>query len=141
MMNKWDDYFIQVAQATAQLSYAKRLKVGAVATRHNRIILCGYNGTPEGWDNCCEDEHNKTLPSVLHAEENLIVYAAKQGISLDQASLYITHSPCIQCAKLIYGAGIKKIEYITEYRSSEGIQFLKDCSVQVIQYSFLRNRL
>lgn len=136
-MTKWDYYFIKVAIETANLSHATRLKVGAIAARDKRIILCGYNGTPEGFSNQCENEHNETVDEVLHAEENLILYAAKVGISLNHSSLYITHLPCINCSKLIYGAGIEKVVYLHQYRLTNGLQFLEKMGIfchQILDY-------
>lgn len=135
-MNKWTKYFLTVAKETALLSYANRLKVGAIAVRDKRIILCGYNGTPEGFSNECEDENNKTRDEVLHAEENLILYAAKSGITLNGSQLFITHSPCIDCSKLIYGAGIIQINFIDHYRSDTGIIFLEKMGIQCNHYHF-----
>lgn len=134
MISKWDQYFIDIALRTSELSYAKKLKVGAVAVRDKRIILCGFNGTPENDDNECETIENGKLitkPSVLHAEENLIVYAAKTGISLNNTTLYITHSPCNICSRLIYGSGIKKIIYKDLYRDTSGIEFLRQQNILI----------
>jgi dCMP deaminase len=128
---KWLNYFFSVAELTGQLSYATRLKVGAVLVRDKRILLCGYNGMPPGMDNVCEDENNKTKKEVLHAEENLILYAAKKGISLNDSSLFITHSPCMFCSRLIFGSGIKEIFYREDYKCSDGIEFLQNNNVSV----------
>jgi dCMP deaminase len=125
-----------VAIETSKLSYANRLKVGAIVVKDKRIILCGYNGTPEGFSNQCEDENNKTVNEVLHAEENLILYAAKSGISLKGSELFITHSPCINCSKLIYGSGIYQINFLDHYRSNEGILFLEKIGIKCNQYQF-----
>lgn len=115
-------------------SYSKRKQVGALAVRDNDIIAYGFNGTPKGFDNCCEDENNVTKPEVLHAELNLICKCAKSGKSLDGASLYITLSPCIDCAKLIVQCGIKEVFYIEEYRNIEGIEFLKKNNIPIMQF-------
>lgn len=120
---RWLLYFMDVAERTAQLSYANRLKVGAVAVRDKRIILVGYNGTPPDQDNVCE-QNGKTLPHVLHAEENLILSAMRFGIGLPGCSIFITHSPCINCARLIYGSGISSVYYKTLYHDDTGIRFL-----------------
>lgn len=128
MNNKWDDYFMDVALRTSQLSYAKRLQVGSVAVKHNRIILCGFNGTPAGDDNNCEHLINgelKTKPNVLHSEENLILFAANHGISLNGSAIYITHAPCLNCSRLIYGSGIIRVVYKNVYRDSAGLDFLQ----------------
>ena len=115
--NKFDHYFMKIARLTSELSHAKRLKVGSVLVRDNRILLCGYNGMPEGMDNVCEDENGNTRSEVLHAEENLILYAAKKGIRLEDSKLYITHYPCSKCSNLIIGSGIGTIIYAEEYHS------------------------
>lgn len=128
---KWLNYFFSVAELTANLSDAARLKVGSVLVRDKRILLCGYNGMPPGMNNTCEDENNKTKKEVLHAEENLILYAAKMGISLKGSSLFITHSPCMFCSRLILGSGIEEIFYREDYRCSDGIDFLKNNNVSV----------
>lgn len=133
-MNRWDDYFLDVALRTAQMSYAKRLQVGSVAVKERRIILCGFNGTPAGSDNNCEYILNgelKTKPDVLHSEENLILFAAKLGISLNKSTLYISHSPCLNCSRLIYGAGIVRVVYKNLYRDNSGIEFLKNQNILV----------
>lgn len=125
---------MDVARRTASLSYAERLKVGAVAVKDKRIVCIGFNGTPEGLPNACEKDGH-TLPSVLHAEENMILFAAKNGISLKDCSVYITHAPCINCARMIYGAGIKSVTYCEAYRSCEGLDFLESVGVDVSRYS------
>ncbi len=134
MINRWDDYFLDVALRTAQMSYAKRLQVGSVAVKERRIILCGFNGTPAGSDNNCEYILNgelKTKSDVLHSEENLILFAAKLGISLNKSTLYISHSPCLNCSRLIYGAGIVRVVYKNLYRDNSGIEFLKNQNILV----------
>ena len=135
-MSQWNRYFARVAFNTADLSYAVRLKVGAVAERDNRIICCGYNGSAPGRNNTCEYEEGgelKTKSEVIHAEQNLIAFAAKEGISLKGANLYITHSPCIMCAPLILAAGFSKVFYVHEYRSNQGINFLIESKIPVVQ--------
>lgn len=129
MSKKWIDYFLRVTQDTAQLSSANRLKVGCVIVRDKRIILCGYNGTPSGEDNQCEDEFGKTLPNVLHAEENAILYAANQGISLRDSSIFINYSPCLHCSRMIFGSGIKEVYFQTLYRNQEGLEFLNQVKI------------
>jgi len=134
MNNRWDNYFLDVALRTSELSYAERLKVGAVAVKENRIILCGFNGTPAGDDNTCEHLVNgqlKTKPNVLHAEENLILFASKHGISLNNSTIFITHLPCPNCSRLIYGAGINRVVYKHVYRDLSGIDFLKARNIVV----------
>lgn len=129
-MDKWSRYFIDVAIRTAQLSHCQRLQVGAVAVKDKRIICVGFNGTPEHTDNCCELTDGTTSPNVLHAEENLILYAAKNGIQLKNTTLYITHAPCINCARMAYGAGFDKIFFGVYYRDLSGIEFLENNGVR-----------
>jgi len=132
MKQKFIDTYMDVAERFAQLSSAKRLNVGAIVVKDDRIISIGYNGMPTGWDNCCEDSNNKSKPEVLHAESNAIAKLAKSGESGLGASIFITHSPCIECAKLIYQSGISTVYYKNPYRSSAGIEFLKKSKVKVI---------
>lgn len=124
---------MDVAVRTSELSYATRLKVGAVAVRDKRIVCVGFNGTPPGLPNVCESD-GVTLPTVLHAEENLILFAAKNGISLNGCSIYVTHQPCLNCARMIYGAGISDVTYKEIYRTSEGLEFLESVGVTVRRY-------
>ena len=132
MKQKFIDAYMDVAERFAQLSSAKRLNVGAIVVKDDRIISIGYNGMPTGWDNCCEDSNNKSKPEVLHAESNAIAKLAKSSESGLGASIFITHSPCIECAKLIYQSGISTVYYKNPYRSSAGIEFLKKSKVKVI---------
>lgn len=138
MKQKWIDAFMDTAERFAQLSSAKRLKVGAVVVKDNRIISIGYNGTPSGWDNECEyieyDDNGdplgtKTKPEVIHAEANAIAKLAKSNESGQGADIFITHAPCIDCAKMIYGAGINNVWYRNSYRNEDGLNFLKKCGV------------
>ena len=142
MKQKFIDAYMDVAERFAQLSSAKRLQVGAIVVKDDRIISIGYNGTPTGWDNCCEevvrqDEmgHSvlKSKPEVIHAESNCIAKLAKSSESGDGASIFITHSPCIDCAKLIYQSGITTVYYKNEYRSTQGIDFLTKSNIQVVK--------
>tara|TARA_B100000497_G_C7679225_1_gene410796 strand:+ start:360 stop:767 length:408 start_codon:yes stop_codon:yes gene_type:complete len=132
MKQKFIDAYMDVAERFARLSSAKRLNVGAIVVKDDRIISIGYNGMPTGWDNCCEDSNNKSKPEVLHAESNAIAKLAKSSESGLGASIFITHSPCIECAKLIYQSGISTVYYKNPYRSSAGIEFLKKSKVKVI---------
>ena len=165
MKDKFITYFMDVAERTSQLSYAERLKVGTVIVKNNRIISCGYNGLPSGWEpNTCEKEVRvmesefyalpieersrytppgddsffwkglKTLDEVIHSEANAISQLASSTESGVGAILFCTHSPCLQCSKIIYSSGIKEVYYKTDYRSSEGIVFLKKCGINVIKY-------
>ena len=133
---------MKVAETYAALSSAVRLKVGAIVVKDNRVISIGYNGTPAGWDNTCEEvvvryengkEEIKTKPEVIHAEANAIAKLARTTESGLDASMFITHAPCMECAKLIYGAGINKVFYKYTYRENTGIEFLKKCNIEVEQ--------
>ena len=144
-MNKWDKAYMQTAETFGSLSTAKRLQVGAIVVKDNRIISIGYNGMPSGWTNECEEEvvtkyesyTDSTLVTkkeVIHAEANAIAKLARCNESGDKASIYITHAPCIECAKLIYSSGITKVIYKHKYRSEDGIQFLNKCGLEVEQW-------
>ena len=131
---RWLSYFFDVAKRTANLSYATRLQVGAVAVKDKRIIVCGFNGTPPGFTNTCEDSLGQTKSNVIHAEENLILFSAKYGISLIDCDLFCTHSPCIHCARMIISCGIKRFLYLDDYRNDEGIVLLKSATIEVEQF-------
>lgn len=155
MKQKWIDAFMDTARRFADLSSAVRLRVGAVVVKDNRIISIGYNGTPEGWDNTCEDKiycddgdwkeqtdklHDewvtyklKTKQEVLHAEANAISKLARSNESGLGSVMFCTHAPCIDCAKMIYGAGINTLYYRQSYRDNLGIDFLRKCNIEVIQ--------
>lgn len=139
MKQKWIDAFMDTAERFAQLSSAKRLKVGAVVVKDNRIISIGYNGMPSGWTNECEEivQHSDdtitlvTKEEVIHAEANAIIKLARDGESGSDTTMFCTHAPCIECAKLIYGVGINKVYYRDSYRDTSGIDFLKTCNIEV----------
>ena len=131
-MNKLDTVFINIAKETSTLSHCVRSKVGAVLVRDGNIISFGYNGTPSGMDNHCE-ENGVTLNHVIHAEVNAVLKAAKTGNSVDGSTLYLTLSPCLDCSKVILQSGIKRVVYLTKYRNPEGIDFLKQF-IEVEQY-------
>lgn len=133
MKQKFVDYFMRVAEETAKLSFAKRLQVGCVIVKDNRILSIGYNGTPSGWDNCCEDPDGNTKSDVLHAETNALTKLCQSNDSSKGAIVFITHAPCIDCAKLLFQAGISEIIYKEEYRNSNGIDFLKKAGVKICQ--------
>jgi len=133
LSKKWLEYFMAVSFETANLSYAQRLKVGCVAVKEKRIILCGFNGTPPGMNNVCEDSEGKTLPFVIHAEENLILFSAKTGISLKDSSIFITHSPCPSCSRMILGSGISEVYFKHSYRDLSGLDFLRGNGIKIIQ--------
>lgn len=140
MNPKFHNLYMGMAQLAADCSTAVRLKVGSVVVKDHRVLSIGYNGMPAGWDNECEyqeflpdgSDSLITKPEVLHAEENAIVKMARDGASSYGATMYCTHAPCMQCAKLIYGSGIKQLVYKTEYRDNNGINFLKTSGVEVI---------
>lgn len=130
-MNKFDHSYLQMARVWASNSYCKRRQVGALIVKDKMIISDGYNGTPSGFENICEDENNHTKAYVLHAEANAITKVAKSGNSSDGATLYVTAAPCIECAKLIIQAGIKRVVYSDEYRLEEGINLLRRAGIEV----------
>ena len=139
MKEKFKHAYMDVAARFAELSSAVRLQVGAIVVKDDRIISIGYNGMPSGWDNVCEDSvfqqdgsvGLKTKPEVLHAESNAIAKLARCSESGQGASIFVTHSPCIDCAKLIYQSGINHVYYRNSYRSEDGIEFLNRCGVTV----------
>jgi len=161
MKQKWIDAFMDTAERFAELSSAVRLKVGAVVVQENRIISIGYNGMPSGWTNECENKiyvdatleesmlyqskvdvyldvnkklyELKTKDEVIHAEANAISKLARDGERAAGATMFCTHAPCIQCAKIIYGAGINTFYYRSQYRDNDGLEFLKKCNIQVEQ--------
>lgn len=132
---------MKVAEVYASLSSAKRLQVGAIVVKDNRVISIGYNGTPAGWDNNCEtvktgwdgEPKLSTLPEVIHAEANAIAKLARSTESGLDADMFITHAPCMDCAKIIYGAGIKTVYYRNSYRDSDGLDFLGRCLIPTIK--------
>ena len=130
-MNKFDEKYLAMAEVWAGNSYCRRRQVGALLVKDRMIISDGYNGTPSGFENICEDESGATKPYVLHAEANAISKVAKSGNSSDGATLYVTASPCIECAKLIIQAGIRRVVYKDEYRLTDGIDLLKRAGIEV----------
>jgi len=152
--SKFANAHMKAAEVYSQLSSAKRLQVGCVVVKDNTIIGIGYNGMPSGWDNNCEDkvyanewsvdnveweyqedsEHPynlKTKPEVLHAETNALAKIARSTNSSDGASMFITHAPCLDCAKLVYQSGIKSVYYRNSYKNTDGLDFLNKCNVEV----------
>ena len=121
---------METALLWGKQSYCKRNKVGAVLAKNNRVLVTGYNGTLVGHDNCCEQD-DQTFDSVVHAEQNIICFAARYGIQTDNTSLYVTLSPCVMCAKLIVQAGIKHVYYVIEYRDSQGLELLRNANIHV----------
>ena len=128
-----DQRYLKMADIWSQNSYCKRRQVGALIVKDKMIISDGYNGTPAGFENICEDENNKTKPYVLHAEANAITKVAKSGNSSDGATLYVTSSPCLECSKLIIQAGIKRVVFTENYRIEDGIKLLKRAGIDVEQ--------
>jgi dCMP deaminase len=133
--------YMKTARIFAALSSAKRRHVGAIVVKDDRIISIGYNGMPSGWDNNCEYlEHQRfddpilvTKPEVLHAESNAIAKLAKSTESGDGASMFVTCSPCIECAKMIYQSGIKEVFYSDDYKTTQGLDFLNKCGIKVVK--------
>jgi dCMP deaminase len=139
---KFIDAYMDVAERFAQLSTARRLQVGAIVVKNDRIVSIGYNGMPSGWDNNCEEEmkwpnghiaHLKTKPEVIHAEANAIAKLAKSSESGKDSVMFLTHAPCMDCAKQIYTAGIKNVYFRSNYRNTDGLTFLEKCDIIVNQ--------
>jgi dCMP deaminase len=136
---KYKESHMRTAEVYANLSSAVRLKVGCVVVKDNTIIGIGYNGMPSGWDNNCEDEFIddnsvvtlKTKPEVLHAESNALAKVARSTNSSEGSSIFVTHAPCLDCAKLIYQSGISSVYYRNSYRNDDGLNFLKKCNLHI----------
>lgn len=139
MNKRMQDFYMNFAEHCSTMSRAVRLKVGCVVVKNDNIISFSWNGTPSGWDNTCEDTHLSedgsitlvTKQEVLHAEQNAISKLARCNENSQGATMFITHSPCIQCAKLIYQSGIKQVYYKNQYRADDGIKFLEACGVGI----------
>jgi dCMP deaminase len=129
---KLDERYIKMAKIWAGNSYCQRRQVGALIVKDKMIISDGYNGTPSGFENVCEDENNVTKAYVLHAEANAITKIARSSNSSDGSTLYVTATPCIECAKLIIQAGIKRVVYSTPYRLQDGLDLLKRAGIEVV---------
>ena len=129
---RFDLRYLQMARIWAQNSYCQRRQVGALVVKEGTIISDGFNGTPSGFENHCEDENNVTKPYVLHAEANAITKLARSSNNSDGATIYITASPCIECAKLIIQAGIKRVVYGEQYRLTDGVDLLERAGIEVI---------
>ncbi len=129
-----DNRYLRMAAIWGENSYCARRKVGALIVKDKMIISDGYNGTPSGFENVCEDENNITKPYVLHAEANAITKIARSNNNSDGATLYVTDSPCIECAKLIIQAGIRRVVYSREYRLSDGLDLLRRAGIEVILF-------
>jgi len=133
---QFDERYLEMARVWAENSYCTRRKVGAIIVKDKMIISDGYNGTPSGFENVCEDEDNTTKPYVLHAEANAITKVAKSNNSSEGATLYITDSPCMECAKLIIQSGIKRVVYNKQYRNIEGIGLLERAEIEVVHIPY-----
>ncbi|HHU35035.1 MAG TPA: dCMP deaminase family protein [Bacteroidetes bacterium] len=136
----FDKRYLEMATIWAGNSYCKRRQVGALIVKEKMIISDGYNGTPSGFENICEDENNVTKPYVLHAEANAITKVAKSNNSSEGATLYVTTSPCLECAKLIIQSGIKRVVYCNKYHSSDGPKLLKRAGIELV-YIDLQNNI
>lgn len=129
---KLDLRYLRMAKIWSENSYCRRRQVGCLVVKDKMIISDGYNGTPSGFENVCEDENNVTHPYVLHAEANAITKLARSSNNSDGATLYVTDSPCIECSKLIIQAGIKRVVYAKEYRLTDGLDLLRRANIEVI---------
>lgn len=129
---KFDQRYLDMARIWAQNSYCQRRQVGALVVKNNMIISDGYNGTPSGFENVCEDDNGVTKPYVLHAEANAITKLARSSNNSEGSTIYITASPCIECAKLIIQAGIKRVVYGEKYRFMDGIELLERAGIEVV---------
>ncbi|MDI9309437.1 MAG: dCMP deaminase family protein [Limnohabitans sp.] len=130
-LNKYDKAYLRLAREWSKLSYCKRKQVGAIIVHDRMIISDGYNGTPSGFENCCEDENNLTHWYVLHAEANAITKVAGSTQSCKDATLYITLSPCKECSKLIHQCGIKRVVFYEKYKDDSGLEFLQKAGIEV----------
>ncbi len=131
--NRYDKAYLSLAASWALLSHCKRKQVGAIIVKDAMIISDGYNGTPAGFDNCCEDDNNQTHWYVLHAEANAILKVARSTNNCKDATLYLTHSPCKDCSKLVLQSGIKRVVYQEAYKDVSGLEFLKSAGLDVLQ--------
>jgi dCMP deaminase len=136
---KYDKAYLRIAREWSKLSHCKRKQVGALIVKDRMIISDGYNGTPTGFENCCEDEENVTKWYVLHAEANAILKVAASSQSCRGATLYITLSPCKECSKLIHQAGITRLVYYIDYKDNVGLEFLEKAGVELCQITELDN--
>ena len=130
-----DSRYLRMARIWSEHSYCQRRRVGALIVKDKRIISDGYNGTPSGFENVCEDEDHLTKPYVLHAEANAITKIARSNNNSDGSTLYVTDSPCVECSKLIIQAGIRRVVYAREYRLTDGIELLRRAGIEVEYHS------
>lgn len=138
---QFDRRYLEMAAIWAKNSYCQRRQVGALLVKNRMIISDGYNGTPSGFENVCEDHEGNTKPYVLHAEANAITKIAKSGNSSDGATLYVTSSPCMECAKLIIQAGIKRVVYCDKYRCTDGLELLQKAGIELTYINLNMNKL
>jgi len=129
---EYDKRYLEMAQVWSKNSYCKRRQVGALIVKNKMIISDGYNGTPSGFENICEDEDLKTKPYVLHAEANAITKVAKSNNSSEGSTLYVTTSPCLECSKLIIQAGIKRVVFTEKYRIEDGLRLLERADIEIV---------
>ena len=134
---KYDEAYLKIAREWGKLSYCKRRQVGAIIVKNNMIISDGYNGSPTGFNNKCEDENGETYWYVLHAEANAILKTAKSNHNCSNATLYLTLSPCRECSKLVHQAGIKRVVYQNAYKDDSGIKFLERAGVEIVHLPIL----
>ncbi|EKD30957.1 MAG: hypothetical protein ACD_77C00439G0008 [uncultured bacterium] len=132
---QFDRSYLEMAEVWSKNSYCKRRQVGALLVKNKMIISDGYNGTPSGLENVCEDETGQTKPYVLHAEANAITKVAKSGNSSEGATMYVTTAPCLECSKLIIQAGIKRLVYRDSYRITDGIDLLRKVGIEIVNLS------
>jgi dCMP deaminase len=130
---KYDFTYLKMAQNWSELSHCTRKKVGCLIVKNGMIISDGYNGTPSGYDNCCENEQNETHWYTIHAEANAILKCAKWGNSCVSSTMYLTHSPCKECSKLILQSGINRVVYLEDYKDLEGVNFLLNSKIEVVK--------
>ena len=133
---RYDTAYMKMALECAKLSYCKRKQVGALIVKNKMIISDGYNGTPSGFDNCCEDEEGNTYWYVLHAEANAILKIAGSNHDCSGGTLYLTVSPCKECSKLVHQAGIKRLVYLSKYKDNSGLEFLQAAGVELVKLDF-----
>lgn len=136
---RYDKAYLRMAQSWSQLSHCKRKQVGAIIVKDDMIISDGYNGSPSGFDNCCEDDNGNTHWYVLHAEANALLKVAKSTNNAKGATLYLTLSPCRECAKLVLQAGIKRLVFMNQYKDDGGVKFLRSAGIDIVQIEKIEN--
>ena len=132
-IQKMDRFYMDIAVRASELSHGKRLQVGAVLVKDNNILSFGWNGTPPGFDNCCETDDNATKPEVIHAEVNTLAKVARTTGNALNSTLYLTDSPCYDCCKLVIQSGVKRVVYLCEYRITDPIDFMRRAGIIVVQ--------